>query len=185
MRTFLQTFTLAGLGLAVLPSCGPDSIEAPPAWQKPPRYGQGGTDSPKPPDNRNRFGFTGQETPPENKNRFGGNNPPGPGTNNNPPGDAPPNAGSSGQQTAGNTPPAVKPPEKKTAPAVETMPYARGVPGNPLAVTLPSPYDKLGPISVEKYDASGNPTGEPMSPGTPVEIRDPNNPGKKIRFRVP
>ena len=49
-------------------------------------------------------------------------------------------------------------------------PYANLVPGKKGAVTLPG----IGEIDV---------TG--IKPGTPVEIDDPNNPGKKIYFRVP
>lgn len=89
--------------------------------------------------------------------------------------------------------PAVKPPveEKPTpppapsSPSTSEMPYANAVPGNPLVVTLPGTHASLGPISVEKYDSAGNPTGEPLKRGTQVQIPDPNNPGKKIYFKVP
>jgi hypothetical protein len=65
------------------------------------------------------------------------------------------------------------------------MPYANAVPGNPLVVTLPGTHSSLGQISIEKYDSAGNPTGEPLKRGTQVQIPDPNNPGKKIYFKVP
>ena len=88
---------------------------------------------------------------------------------------------------------APKPPEpkpdtstsKKKAPSSSEMPYANPVPGNPLAVTLPGGNSSLGKISIEKYDSSMNPTGEPLKRGTQVQIPDPNNPGKKIFFKVP
>jgi hypothetical protein len=65
------------------------------------------------------------------------------------------------------------------------MPFANAVPGNPLVVTLPGSHASLGQISIEKYDSAGNPTGEPLKRGTQVQIPDPNNPGKKIYFKVP
>ena len=90
------------------------------------------------------------------------------------------------------TEPAPAPPEKKTessstktAPSSSEMPYANPVPGHPLAVTLPGGNSSLGNISIEKYDSSMNPTGEPLKRGTQVQIPDPNNPGKKIFFKVP
>lgn len=49
-------------------------------------------------------------------------------------------------------------------------PYANLVPGKKGAVSLPG---------VGEIDVTG------IKPGTPVEIDDPNNPGKKIYFRVP
>ncbi len=63
--------------------------------------------------------------------------------------------------------------------------YALSVPGDPLVVVLPEPHANLGQISVEKYDAQGNPTGQPLKRGTPVQIPDPNQPGEKIYFKVP
>ena len=74
--------------------------------------------------------------------------------------------------------------KKAPAPAAPTQ-FANPVPGNPLAVTLPGGNSSLGQISVEKYDSAGNPTGEALKRGTPVQIPDPNNPGKKIYFKVP
>ena len=67
----------------------------------------------------------------------------------------------------------------------QALSYANAVPGNPLVVTLPGANAALGPISIEKYDSSQKPTGEPLKRGTQVQIPDPNNPGKKIYFKVP
>lgn len=77
------------------------------------------------------------------------------------------------------------PPPAPTTPSSSEMPYATPVPGNPLVVTLPGSHSSLGQISIEKYDSAGNPTGEPLKRGTQVQIPDPNNPGKKIYFKVP
>ncbi len=76
------------------------------------------------------------------------------------------------------------PPPAPSSPSSD-MPYANAVPGNPLVVTLPGAHASLGKISIEKYDSAGNPTGEPLKRGTQVQIPDPNNPGKKIYFKVP
>lgn len=75
--------------------------------------------------------------------------------------------------------------EKKGPPTPEEMQFAVPVPGNPLVVTLPGSNASLGQISVERYDADGSPTGEPLKRGTPVQIPDPNQPGGKIYFKVP
>jgi len=82
-------------------------------------------------------------------------------------------------------PPEKKPGSPKETPSSSEMPYANPVPGNPLVVTLPGDNSSLGKISIEKYDSSMNPTGEPLKRGTQVQIPDPNNPGKKIFFKVP
>lgn len=82
-------------------------------------------------------------------------------------------------------PPEKKPESPKKTPSSSEMPYANPVPGNPLVVTLPGGNSSLGKISIEKYDSSMNPTGEPLKRGTQVQIPDPNNPGKKIFFKVP
>ena len=76
-------------------------------------------------------------------------------------------------------------PPATTPPPTTDMAFANAVPGNPLVVTLPGANASLGQVSIEKYDASGNPTGEPLKKGTQVQIPDPNNPGKKIYFKVP
>ena len=41
------------------------------------------------------------------------------------------------------------------------------------------------PTSYADAVATGKATGKPLPPGTPVEIPDPGNPGKKIYFKVP
>ncbi|MDF1826111.1 MAG: hypothetical protein P1U68_15805 [Verrucomicrobiales bacterium] len=82
-------------------------------------------------------------------------------------------------------PAAPEPPKASGPPTSSEMQFANRVPGDPLVVTLPGSNSSLGPISVEKYDSAGNPTGEPLKRGTQVQIPDPNNPGKKIYFKVP
>ncbi len=64
------------------------------------------------------------------------------------------------------------------------MEFAEFDPANPLLVRLPSRPD-LGPISVERFDSQGNPTGTLLSQGTQVMIPDPERPGERIYFRVP
>ncbi|MDF1657401.1 MAG: hypothetical protein P1U58_07300 [Verrucomicrobiales bacterium] len=78
-----------------------------------------------------------------------------------------------------------EPPKPSGPPSSSQMKFADRVPGDPLVVTLPGANSSLGPISVEKYDSAGNPTGEPLKRGTQVQIPDPNNPGQKIYFKVP
>lgn len=78
-----------------------------------------------------------------------------------------------------------KPPTPGGPPSSAQMEFANRVPGDPLVVTLPGSNASLGPISIEKYDSAGNPTGEPLKRGTQVQIPDPNNPGQKIYFKVP
>ncbi len=63
--------------------------------------------------------------------------------------------------------------------------FANKVPGDPLSVTLPGKHSSLGPISIEKFDSSNQPTGQPLAKGTQVTIPDPANPGQKIYFKVP
>lgn len=58
------------------------------------------------------------------------------------------------------------------------------VDGDPLVVTLAA-HPELGPISIERYDSDGNPTGQPLKSGTKVQIPDPSKPGEKIYFEVP
>lgn len=178
---------MAAAILSLLPSC----VEPPPGsessiWQRPPRYGAGGTDSPKPrPNNTSggqnpvvvedegvgggRFGYTGDDNPAELEDPAG------------------PREVSPLDPSNTTDSPTVEPPAEKPSagpPSVSEMPFAKGVPGKPLEVTLPSPYDKLGPVSIEQFEG-GKPTGKPLPPGTPVAIPDPGNPGKKIYFKVP
>ena len=177
---------LAAMALTLLPSC----MDPPPGsessiWQRPPRYGAGGTDSPRPGNNNpstqqapqppeegsggGRFGYSGDAE--EGPEVTGGEDPLAPGDDQ--------------EDPVAADRPAEDPPEKKGGPpSVSEMPFAKGVPGKPLEVTLPAPYDKLGAVSIEQYEG-GKPTGKPLPPGTPVEIPDPGNPGKKIYFKVP
>lgn len=83
------------------------------------------------------------------------------------------------------TPVAPEPPKPSGPPSSADMEFANRVPGDPLVVTLPGKNASLGPISIERYDSAGNPTGEPLKRGTQVQIPDPNNPGQKIYFKVP
>ncbi len=170
---------MAGLS-SVLTSC--KTTETPtaptePAPIPPAQYGQPGQAPvdgiPSPPDQTGgRFGYTGTNPAP-------GSNPapaPAPGMR---------DVRDIGSTPAPTTPPSQQkptPPPAPASPSPSEMPYANGVPGNPLVVTIPGVQ---GPISIEKYDSAGNPTGEPLKRGTQVQIPDPNNPGKKIYFKVP
>ncbi|MEM1444377.1 MAG: hypothetical protein AAGF67_18675 [Verrucomicrobiota bacterium] len=62
--------------------------------------------------------------------------------------------------------------------------FAVAVEGDPLVVTL-AYRPEIGPISIERYDSEGQPTGEPLKTGTSVQIPDPNKPGDKITFTIP
>lgn len=181
--------------LVLLSSC----VEPPPGsesqiWQRPPRYGHGGTESsPSLPGQRGKNSPKPKGNNPDGSTtggRFGFN-----GDNANSPANQPENLPDTPAQnrdrdtTAAANPdkPADPPKEEKKpggAPSVSQMPFAKGVPGKPLSVTLPGANSSLGEISIEQYEG-GKPSGKPLPPGTPVEIPDPNNPGKKIYFRVP
>lgn len=182
-------FLLPLLGvLFVAVSCktrNPQPIEAPPAEVPPSEYPPGmegeipevpgapGADS-------GRFGYRGEgagQAPP----------PPPPAPS---PGEREFSDIGAGSQPSPPTPPKKEetppsPPKPSGPPTSSEMPFANPVPGNPLVVTLPGRNASLGQISVEKYDSAGNPTGEPLKRGTQVQIPDPNNPGKKIYFKVP
>lgn len=189
MNTRIFTLFAAAILLTSLSSC----VEPPPGsessiWQRPPRYGHGGTDSPKPKpkpsesrpserrDSGSRFGYSGNErdrpedvlsdadAAPRDRDR-----------------DRPAEEATDSVSVAEEKP-AEKP--KSGPPSVADMPFAKGVPGKPLSVTLPAPHAGLGEISIEQYEG-GKATGKPLPPGTPVEIPDPGNPGKKIYFKVP
>ncbi len=199
MNTRLFTLFVAAIVLTILPSC----VEPPPGsessiWQNPPRYGHGGTDSPKPPSNRNsRDNNRDRDRPTERDSgsRFGysGDDDAAPGDEVIADSDAAPrdgdrdSAADEKKKEEEDKPAAEKPKEEKKSsgpPSVAQMPFAKGVPGKPLSVTLPPPNSHLGEISIEQYEG-GKPTGKPLPPGTPVEIPDPGNPGKKIYFKVP
>lgn len=148
----------------------PQPPAQPPAEIPPAEYGQPG-DIPMPPGQEGgRFGYRGGDA---------GEAPP-----------APPRPGTRDVREMDNGGVAEKPkkeepkPPKPSGPPAQ-MQYANSVPGNPLVVTLPGANSSLGKISIEKYDSAGNPTGEPLKRGTQVQIPDPNNPGKKIYFKVP
>ncbi len=181
----LQSFCAVSLsaGLSLLgSSCKSRNQEIPvPQTPVPPaQYGQPGDPAaqgaPVPPDQAGgRFGYTGTTPAP------GASTPP-------PAPDPAPAPGLRDVRDIGTTnsvkPPVEQKPTPPPAPSSE-MPYANSVPGNPLVVTLPGSHASLGQISIEKYDSAGNPTGEPLKRGTQVQIPDPNNPGKKIYFKVP
>ncbi len=70
-------------------------------------------------------------------------------------------------------------------PMIVKLGFADAIPGDRLHVRLPGEYASLGPISVERMDASGNTLGTPWSRGTQMQIRNPQVPGGKIYFKVP
>ncbi|MEC8824655.1 MAG: hypothetical protein VXX36_02630 [Verrucomicrobiota bacterium] len=145
-----------------------NTVQAPLLEEVPPaQYGQPGSEIPMPP---GQLGNTG--------GRFGYNNANADGSDTQAP-PAPRDVRDMGSTTAPEPPKN----EKPAAPAPTV--YANSVPGNPLVVTLPGKHSSLGQISIEKYDSAGNPTGEPLKRGTPVQIPDPNKPGQKIYFKVP
>lgn len=175
MNMRLIALVFAFPALLGLQSC----IEEPPGgdWQKPPRYGHGGTESkkkpPTPPKKKeNRFGYSGDDAGP----------PPSNGGNSNSttdrerdikPIDTAENGGTAKEATEKkDDTPSGKPDPSK-------MPFAQGVPGDPLQVRIPG-RDDLPTISIEQGTS-----GKPLPPGTPVSIPDPNNPGKEIYFKVP
>lgn len=161
----LPVMLIALLGIASCKSRNNPQMMEPPAEVPPSEYGQPGDEIPLPPGEGGRpggrFGYTGNDPAPTT--------PPQP----NPP------------REVREVEPAPKPPKPPGPPATSDMQYANKVPGNPLVVTLPGKNSSLGKISIEKYDSSGNPTGQPLKRGTQVQIPDPNNPGKKIYFKVP
>lgn len=77
------------------------------------------------------------------------------------------------------------PPEFKATTNLSNEPeFVEAVFQSDLNVVIPG-YPEFGPISVEKYDSTGNPTGQPLKSGTQVQIPDPDWPGEKIYFKVP
>ncbi|MCB1232491.1 MAG: hypothetical protein KDN19_19745 [Verrucomicrobiae bacterium] len=195
MNTRFFTLIVAAIVLTILPSC----VEPPPGsessiWQRPPRYGHNGTDSPKPEERKPARTTPRNPSEDRNSSRFGysgGDDAPPPADDlvsdaNEAPRDRDREAMATDEKPD-DKPAAEKPkdePKKSGPPSVAEMPFAKGVPGKPLSVTLPSPNSHLGEISIEQYEG-GKPTGRPLPPGTPVEIPDPGNPGKKIYFKVP
>lgn len=179
---FLRTILLLAC-LSALASCRSrnnyPAMDQPPAEVPPAGYVDPNTgEIPEPPEDGGRFGYRGdsggQTAPPPP--------PPSPGQRDVREMDDSSQASNTSTEKK-ETPPA--PPKPSGPPSTSEMQFANPVPGNPLVVTLPGSNSSLGQISVEKYDSSGNPTGEPLSRGTQVQIPDPNNPGKKIYFKVP
>jgi len=182
---FTRALVPAAALLVVLAGCRSRNQPPPPterpADAPPAEYGQGGEDIPMPPEGERggRFGYTGSgndQTP--EPSRSGGRrdvremSP-----------DRQESSGGGGQSSSSSSSPSSS--SGGGRPSASQMPFANPVPGNPLVVTLPGEHASLGKISIEKYDSSGNPTGEPLSRGTQVQIPDPNNPGEKIYFKVP
>lgn len=164
----LSVLFVSSLGLIACKSRNDPQMMEPPAEVPPSEYGQPGESIPMPPGEGNstggRFGYNGQNAPaaPE-----------------------PPRPAMRDRESSPESAEPPKPPKPAGPPSSSEMQYANKVPGNPLVVTLPGKNSSLGQISIEKYDSSGNPTGQPLKRGTQVQIPDPNNPGKKIYFKVP
>lgn len=176
-RSMLLSAGLATLAIGCKSRNQPPPPQAP-APVPPAQYGDApGSEIPAPPEGAGgRFGYTGASAAP---GPAGAPPPPAPG-----PAPAPGMRDVREIDTPKPTEPEPKP-AANTPPSASEMPYANAVPGNPLVVTLPGANAALGPISIEKYDSSQKPTGEPLKRGTQVQIPDPNNPGKKIYFKVP
>lgn len=168
--------SLLAISASVVVSCKSRNMPPPPvegAEVPPAEYEQPGVDEiPNPPEQGGRFGYSGENesTPP----------PP-------PPAPPKPKPRDVREMEPSETAEAEeeKPAPKPSKPSPSNMSFANPVPGNPLVVTLPGSNASLGQISIEKYDSSGNPTGDPLPRGTQVQIPDPNNPGQKIYFKVP
>lgn len=161
-------------------------------WNKPPRYGHGGTQAGERAANaekKNRFGFGGDPAANEQNAQAGNTTDPagsrfGAGSPNTPPADGKLGSTPGAGNVAAND--AKKDEKKKDAgkkggdsksnppSKLKSYPFGKPVPGKGGFVTLPSPHDGLGEIDVRG-----------IAPGTPVEIPDPTKPGKKIYFRVP
>lgn len=173
LRRLLPVLLISALGIGACKSRNNPQMMEPPAEVPPSEYGQPGEEIPMPPgqggNTGGRFGYTGNDPAPE---------PP-------KPRDVREMDNGGSNFGSGDKPEAPKPPKPSGPPSATEMPFANKVPGNPLVVTLPGANSSLGQISIEKYDSSGNPTGQPLKRGTQVQIPDPNNPGKKIYFKVP
>ncbi len=178
----LPVFMISSLGLGACKSRNNPELLEPPAEIPLSEYGEPGDEIPMPPgqggNTGGRFGYSGNEPAPA----------PAPAPDRPKPRDVRDieNGGNTGGVFGNRDKPETPAPPKPSGPpsAVE-MQFADKVPGNPLVVTLPGSNSSLGKISIEKYDSSGNPTGQPLKRGTQVQIPDPNNPGKKIYFKVP
>ncbi len=180
---------IAALGMGACETTPPQQDAA--IWNKPPRYGHGGTQDPNKDPNavdgqekKPRFGFGGDDastaqaggtagnsntagTPPAN-NTSTGNLGSTPGANNT-------TADGKTADKKGNMAKTDGEGSKSSPPSnIKSYPFGKPVPGKGGFVTLPSPHDGLGEVDVRG-----------IAPGTAVEIPDPTKPGKKIYFRVP
>ncbi len=191
--------TVAAVAFGMI-SCETTPEEQAAIWNKPPRYGHGGTqatqdtqgaDAADSQRKKNRFGFsgenqageqgTGQPDNPTGTPPAGDGAVPGPGnTLGATPGEntaATNQGGDAGKMDQKKTEaPKTGGGDSKSSPPnnLKSYPFGKPVPGKSGFVTLPSPHDGLGEIDVRG-----------IAPGTPVEIPDPGKPGKKIYFRVP
>jgi len=181
MKSILGIVTvIAALGLG---ACESTPTQDAAIWNKPPRYGHGGTQDEKPPrevleadEKKNRFGFGGEDgagaTAGNMEANANGNLGATPGTNNAPPDTAA--AGKKDDKKSDNAKTGDGGSKSNPPSNLKSYPFGKPVPGKGGFVTLPSPHDGLGEIDVRG-----------IAPGTPVEIPDPTKPGKKIYFRVP
>ena len=169
LSRFLLVLLASLVGTVACKTRNNPSMLEPPAEVPPSEYGQPGDEIPMPPGGNvqggGRFGYNGN-------NAAEAPDPPKPNPR-------------EVRNMENNEPKPPKPPKPSGPPTSADMQFANKVPGNPLVVTLPGKNASLGQISIEKYDSSGNPTGQPLKRGTQVQIPDPNNPGKKIYFKVP
>lgn len=191
MKSTSGIVTAAAVAFGMI-SCETTPEEEAAIWNKPPRYGHGGTQAEQGADTagtqvkKNRFGFGGEDPAGGQLEGSAGNTAaadgtiPGPGnTLGATPGE---NTVAANQEAAGKMDPKKEDPPKtggsdsKSSPPnnLKSYPFGKPVPGKSGFVTLPSPHDGLGEIDVRG-----------IAPGTPVEIPDPGKPGKKIYFRVP
>lgn len=197
MKSTSGIATVAAVAFGMI-SCETTPEEDAAIWNKPPRYGHGGTQATQEANaagsqqKANRFGFGGEnpadgqaENPAGNAVAANGTVP-GPGnTLGTTPGEStvPANQGAGDgkmdqkktDQKKDDTPKTEGSDSKSSPPNnLKSYPFGKPVPGKSGFVTLPSPHDGLGEIDVRG-----------IAPGTPVEIPDPGKPGKKIYFRVP
>jgi len=179
MKSISGIVTMAAVAYGMSSCVTPPSEDAA-IWNKPPRYGHGGTqgsqDGANDGQKKNRFGFGGQgNTTAQSGNRFGAGAPTNDGNLGTTAGTNSGNANSGTAKTDNKTKTTKMGGSKSVPPRdLKSYPFGNPVPGKSGFVTLPSPHDGLGEI-----DVLG------IAPGTKVEIDDPTKPGKKIYFRVP
>jgi hypothetical protein len=192
MKSTSGIVTAAAVAFGMI-SCETTPEEEAAIWNKPPRYGHGGTQAEQGANaaanqqKANRFGFGGEnpaggqvDNPAGNPAAADSTVPAGPGnTLGATPGEntVAANDGAAGKMDQKKEdPPKTGGNDSKSSPpnSLKSYPFGKPVPGKSGFVTLPSPHDGLGEIDVRG-----------IAPGTPVEIPDPGKPGKKIYFRVP